>query len=85
MPGLLEPLGGFGGKLIPVPWNALQLQADAKTQKSSLTLNKTSDDLKNAPTVDKNHMSNFTDAKWAQSVNDFFGVSTVAQRPDTNR
>ena len=70
---------GFGGKLIPVPWNVLQLQADAKTQKSWLTLNKTSDELKNSPTIEKNSAVDMTDAKWLQSLDTFFGVRTVAR------
>ena len=70
---------GFGGKLIPVPWGELQLQVDAKEHKSWLTLNKTSDELKNAPTVDKNHMPDFTEMKWRQTVDTFFGVRTIAR------
>lgn len=81
--GILDT--GIGGRLIPGPWNAFQLKKDMKTRKSWLTLNKSSDDLKNAPTVDKDRMSTFTDAKWTQMVDSFFGVRTVTRPPETNR
>jgi len=81
--GILDT--GFGGTLIAAPWSAFQLKADVNNQKWWLTLNKTSDELKNAPTVDKNHMPDFTEMKWRQTVDDFFGVRTVARPPETNR
>jgi sporulation protein YlmC with PRC-barrel domain len=81
--GILDT--GFGGTLIAAPWSAFQLKGDVKNNKWWLTLNKTSDDLKNAPTVDKNHMPDFTEMKWRQTVDDFFGVRTVARPPETNR
>ena len=81
--GILDT--GFGGTLIAGPWSTFQLKEDVKNNKSWLTLNKTSDELKNAPTIDKAHMPDFTDAKWRQTVDDFFGVRTVARPPETNR
>ena len=66
---------GFGGKLIPVPWNALRLQTDATTQKSSLMLHKTSDELQNSPTIEKNSVVDITDAKWLQSLDTFFDAA----------
>jgi sporulation protein YlmC with PRC-barrel domain len=81
--GILDT--GFGGTLIAAPWSAFQLKGDVKNNKSSLTLNKTSDELKNAPTVDKNHMPDFTEMKWRQTVDDFFGVRTLARPLETNR
>jgi len=81
--GILDT--GFGGTLIAAPWSAFQLKGDVKNNKSWLTLNKTSDELKNAPTVDKNHMPDFTEMKWRQTVDDFFGVRTLARPPETNR
>jgi hypothetical protein len=65
--------------LIPGPWIAFQLKADVNNHKSWLTLNKSSDDLKNAPTVEKNHMPDFTDATWSQTVDNYFGVRSVAK------
>ena len=53
-----------------------------KNNKSSLTLNKTSEELKNAPTIDKNHMPDFTEMKWKQTVDDFFGVRTLTRQPE---
>jgi sporulation protein YlmC with PRC-barrel domain len=83
MYGILDT--GFGGTLIAGPWSVFQLKEDVKNNKSCLMLNKTSEELKNAPTIDKAHMPDFTDAKWKKTVDDFFGVSTVAQPPATNR
>lgn len=76
---------GIGGKLVPGPWNAFLLRQEANSPKSWLTLNKNSDELKNASTVDKEDMANFTDAKWIQTVDNFFGVHTVARPLETNR
>jgi len=42
-------------------------------------LNKTSDDLKNAPTIDLKHAPDFTNNQWTRSVNDFFGVRMTAR------
>lgn len=81
--GILDT--GFGGTLIAAPWNAFQLKEDLNTQKSWLTLNKSSGDMKNAPTLDKNHMPDFTDTKWRQTVDTFFGVRTVTRPPEANR
>ena len=76
--GILDT--GLFGKLIVVPWNALQLQEDTANRKSWLTLNKTSDDLKNAPTFDKSNPPDFASSQWAGQVDGFFGVRT-AERP----
>jgi hypothetical protein len=46
-------------------------------------LNKTENDLVNAPTFDKNNMPNFTDANWKNTVDNFFGVRTVARPTDS--
>lgn len=81
--GILDT--GIIGKSIPGPWNAYQLKKDVNSHKSWLTLNKSSDDLKNAPAVDKDHMPDFTDAKWSQTVDNFFGVRTMTRLPETNR
>ena len=81
--GILDT--GLGGALIATPWNAFQLKEDVKDNKSWLTLNKTSEELKNASTIDKTHMPDFTEMKWRQTVDDFFGVHTVARPPETNR
>jgi sporulation protein YlmC with PRC-barrel domain len=83
MYGILDT--GFGGTYIAGPWSTFQLKVDEKNNKSCLTVNKTSDELKNAPTIDKAHMPDFTDAKWRQTVDDFFGARTVARPPETNR
>ncbi len=79
--GILDT--GFGGTLIAAPWSAFQLKEDADNHKSWLTLNKTSEELKNASTVDMTHMPDFTETKWRQTVDDFFGVRTVTQPAHT--
>jgi sporulation protein YlmC with PRC-barrel domain len=81
--GLLETESG--GTLIATPWNAFQLKQDAENNKSELTLNKTSEELKTASTIDKSHMPDFTEMKWRQTVDDFFGVRTGARPSETNR
>jgi sporulation protein YlmC with PRC-barrel domain len=69
---------GLGGKYIPVPWSVFQLRQDTD-KKSWLALNKTSDELKNAPSFDMKTMPDFTSAEWKDSVDRFFGVRTVAR------
>ena len=81
--GILDT--GFGGTLIAAPWSAFQLKEDVENNKSWLTLNKTSEELKNASTVDMTHLPDFTEMKWRQTVDDFFGVRTVARPSETNR
>jgi hypothetical protein len=61
------------------------MKQDASTRNSWLTLNKSSEDLKNAPVVDKDHMPDFTDSHWRQTVDTFFGVRTVARQPEQQR
>jgi sporulation protein YlmC with PRC-barrel domain len=65
---------GMMGKLVPVPWEALLLQKEKDKDKSWLTLDKTSDDLKDAPTFNKDQITKVTDPTWQQSVNKYFGV-----------
>jgi hypothetical protein len=75
--GILDT--GIGGKYIPVPWSGFQVQEDAQARKSWLTLNKTSDELKNSPTYDKNSPPDFVNSDWRNTVDRFFGVRTVAR------
>jgi sporulation protein YlmC with PRC-barrel domain len=75
--GILDT--GIGGKLITVPWNAVRLQLDRQDNRYSLVLNMTSDQLANGPTYDSDHRPNFTDPRWQDTVNRFFGVRTAAR------
>jgi sporulation protein YlmC with PRC-barrel domain len=81
--GVLD--SGFGRKHVPVPWNAFRLHKDVGDNKYWLTLNKTKDELANAPTFDKKHVPDFTDLQWKKSVDDFFGVQTVARHEAAGR
>jgi sporulation protein YlmC with PRC-barrel domain len=71
---------GMRGKDIPTPWNAFRLEKQQDADRYWLVLNKTPEQLANAPTLDRNHWPNFADAQWQQSVDQFFGVR-VATRP----
>lgn len=78
--GILDT--GFGGKLVPVPWTAVQLHKNANDNNYWLSLNKTQNELANSPTFDKNHWPDFKSPQWQQSVDTFFGVRTVAKPAD---
>lgn len=71
---------GVGGKKIAVPWDALLMQKEQNKDKYWLTLNKTSDDLKGAPTFNKDQIAQVNDPQWQQTVDQFFGVR-MATRP----
>jgi hypothetical protein len=79
--GILDT--GFNGTLIAAPWSGFQLKEGEESNKSCLTLNKTSEELKNASTIDKSHMPDFTEMKWRKTVDDFFGVRTVTRPAHT--
>lgn len=70
---------GLLGKNIAVPWAAFGIQKVANKDEMMLTLAKTSDELSKAPTFDKKHLGNVDDPNWQKSVDDFFGVRTVAR------
>lgn len=71
---------GLGGKKLIVPWNAFRLHASTDNSSKGkywLSLNKTSNDLANAPTFDKKHLPPFTQSRWVHSIDEFFGVSST--------
>jgi hypothetical protein len=70
---------GLLGKEIAVPWAAFGLEKVPNKDQMMLTLNKTSDELSKAPTFDKKRLGDVDDAQWQKSVDDFFGVRTVAR------
>ncbi len=76
--GILDT--GVGGRNVLVPWSAFQLQETTDRNKDSLTLNKTPDQLANAPAFDKKHWPDFSDSTWQRQVYDFYGVR-MAERP----
>jgi hypothetical protein len=73
--GILDT--GFGGKKIPVPWTAMRLERSGKT--FFMVLNKNKGQLANAPTFDKDRMQDVVDPRWQKTVQDFFGVRSVAR------
>lgn len=73
---------GIGGKFIPVPWTVLLLNKD-RDKDFWLSLNKTTEELKSAPSIDLKRLPDFNSEAWTKSVNDFFGVHMVA-RPAVN-
>jgi sporulation protein YlmC with PRC-barrel domain len=75
--GCLSP--GIMSNNVIVPWNAFLLEGDPNSRKFSLTLNKSSDDLKNAPIFDTRNPPDFSNSQWRGQVNDFYGVRTVAR------
>jgi len=75
--GILDT--GVGGKKIPVPWNALRLNMSTQDNRYWLTLNKTQEELANAPTFDKSQMPDFSSPEWRRSVETFFGVRLAAK------
>jgi sporulation protein YlmC with PRC-barrel domain len=72
---------GVFGKDIPVPWSAVQLATNDKEYWA--VLNVTKDRFGTAPTFDKHDWSHFNNPQWKKSVEDFYGVRTVA-RPITS-
>ncbi len=71
---------GIGGKNVLVPWTAFHLQKAVDENQYWLTLNKTQDELKNAPGVDTDQVASVaSDAKMQQELANFFGVRTVAR------
>ena len=71
---------GMMGKYIPVPWYALLLEKKAGTNDFWLTLNQTTQSLKNAPSISsKTDTSQVVKSDWQRSVDKFFGVRTAAR------
>lgn len=70
---------GLGGKRIPVPWGAFALAKERDKENYWLVLDKTRDQLANAPTFDANRWPDFASQDWKNSVDRFFGVRTAAQ------
>ena len=79
--GILDT--GIGGNYYIVPWNAFQLQENTNSNKSWLTLAKTSDELKTAPMFDKSKSPDFASVQWKEQVDNFFGVRTVSRPADS--
>lgn len=73
--GILDT--GIGGNKIPVPWSAVRLAK--RDNNFVLLLNMDKGHLASAPTFNDRNMSVFTDARWRQSVDKFFGVRTAAR------
>lgn len=68
---------GIGGKNVPVPWNAFLLVRGEGRDRLWLTLDKSSDDMKLAPSVERKQEVNV--AQYGRSADEFFGVRTAAR------
>jgi len=66
---------GMGDRLFAVPWRALALD----TANKRFTLSATKEQLKNAPSFDKDHWPSMADTTWASSVHNFYGVKTTGR------
>lgn len=69
---------GMGDKLFAIPWESLELPADAK----SLVLNVTKDRLKNAEGFDKKQWPNFGDETWATKTYKYYDRTPYWQTSD---
>ncbi|MEN6459378.1 MAG: PRC-barrel domain-containing protein [Thermoguttaceae bacterium] len=67
---------GFGGKLVPVPWRALKTISMAKGEQavteSYCTLNVDKNTLAKAPSFEQGQWPDFSNQKWAISINEFY-------------
>ena len=60
---------GIGDKLLAIPWHALTLD----TERKCFQLAMSSERIKNAPGVDKDHWPSMADQTWATSVHQYYG------------
>lgn len=72
---------GMGDKLFAIPWDSMQLPADAK----NLVLNVSKDRLKTAEGFDKNTWPNFADEQWATKTYKYYDQTPYWQAGDTAR
>lgn len=63
---------GMGDKLFALPWNSIKYD----TEDDCFILNVNKEKLKNAPGFDKDHWPDWSDQKWAESLNQFYGINT---------
>jgi sporulation protein YlmC with PRC-barrel domain len=66
---------GMGDKLFAIPWESLDLPADAK----QFVLNVGKDRLKDAEGFDKSHWPNFADEQWATKTHTYYDVKPYWQ------
>lgn len=72
---------GMGDKLFAIPWESLQLPADAK----NLVLNVDKDRFKTAEGFDKKNWPNFADEQWATKTYKYYEQTPYWQASDVNR
>jgi hypothetical protein len=70
--------GGFGDKLLAIPWHALTLD----TERKCFQLAMSSERIKNAPGFDKDHWPSMADQTWATSVHQYYGSEPYWGRDD---
>jgi len=65
---ILSP-GGFGGKLLAVPWSALLLDAEQRV----FILSIEGETLRNAPAFHEESWPDFADPHWTSEIHSYFG------------
>ncbi|MEN6449561.1 MAG: PRC-barrel domain-containing protein [Thermoguttaceae bacterium] len=78
---------GFGGKLLPVPWQAVKTVSVAKageegTTESHCVLNISKEELAKAPGFQQGQWPDFSNQKWVTAIDQFYRPY-VAKRPGT--
>jgi sporulation protein YlmC with PRC-barrel domain len=68
---------GMGGKLMPMPWNALQAMTKPATTEGAMPevyciLNISKDALQKAPSFESSRQPDFNNQKWVVMIEDFY-------------
>jgi hypothetical protein len=71
---ILAP-GGFGGRLLPVPWNALLLDSEKRV----FVLDIDGETLERVPAFHEELWPDFSDPEWAHEIHRCFGLSPSAE------
>ncbi|MCE5266572.1 MAG: PRC-barrel domain-containing protein [Planctomycetaceae bacterium] len=76
---------GFGGKLLPIPWQAMRLVSMPKageqvTSETHCLVSINKDILQKAPGFQQGQWPNFTDQRWVKVINEFYRPY-IAKRP----
>ena len=64
---------GMGNKLFAIPWQAFEFSKS----EYKLILNVDKEKLKNAPGFDPEHMPDFADLTWGETVHSYYGFRTA--------
>ncbi len=72
---------GMGGELVPVPWQAANLQMQQDQLVSSLDKEK----IDNAPSFKSDQWASFTEPGYEQEVHSYYGTQQQQQAPETQQ